>query len=102
MQYGIWHVERRDSADRDQLARAALALCKAVRGLDGVAGCRYYWKPSDTVVIVAEGESAAAWRAPSADVARASFDLYDLGREVGYEEWIDARSGQDVYTSAGR
>ena len=102
MQYGVWHIERRDSAERDNFARAALDFCRAVRQLDGVDGCRFYWKPVDTIVIVAEGGSAAAWNVVSTDVTNAQFDLADLGRIVNYEVWLDARSGQDAYVASGR
>lgn len=102
MQYGLWHVERRDGANRDDLANAALAFCRTVRALDGVDDCRYHWKPYDTIVVMAEAESATAWNVASGDFAQAAFDLFDLGRAVGYEEWLDARSGQETYIAAGR
>ena len=102
MQYGVWHIERRDSATRDDFANAALAYCRAMRGLDGVDDCRFYWKPVDEVVIVAEGPSADAWNANSPEVAKATFDLFDHGRSVGYEQWLDARTGEEVYRSADR
>lgn len=102
MQYGVWHVERRDGADRDEFAQAALAFCRVVRALDGVEDCRFYWKPYDIIVIQAQGKSSDAWNVTDADLAKASFDLYDLGRAAGYEEWLDAKSGQEAYVAAGR
>lgn len=100
MQYGVWHVERRDSATRDDFAKASLAFCRAVRGLRGVEECRYYWKPFDTIVIMAEADSAEAWNTDSVILAKASFDLFDVGRLQHYEEWIDARSGEKLHASA--
>ena len=102
MQYGVWHVERRDAVGRDEFAMAALEFCRALRHLDGVDSCRFYWKPVDTIVIVAEGESAASWNVMSTDVTSAQFDLADLGRTVDYEMWLDARSGQEAYDASGR
>ncbi len=100
MQYGVWRVERRDGADRDEFAKAALNFCRAVRGLQGVEECRYYWKPFDVIVILAEGASANAWNTDSVALAKASFDLFDVGRSLGYEQWLDARSGQEIFVSA--
>lgn len=100
MQYGVWHIDRRDSADRDEFAKAAVVFCRAMRGLDGVADCRFYWKPFDTIVILAEAESADAWNAQSNELAEASFALFDLGRSAGYETWLDARSAEEAYLSA--
>lgn len=100
MQYGVWHVERRDSSTRDDFAQASLAFCRAVRGLPGVEECRYYWKPFDVIVIMAEASSADSWNTDSVILAKASFDLFDAGRLLTYEQWIDARSGEKLYVSA--
>lgn len=100
MQYGVWHVERRDSASRDDFANAALAFCRAVRGLDGVEECKYYWKHFDVIVILAEAKSANSWNSDSVILAKASFQLFDVGRLLDYEQWLDARSGQKSYVSA--
>lgn len=102
MEYGVWRVERRDSADRDEFARSALAYCRAVRHMEGVDDCRFYWKPVDQVVIIAQGASADAWNTSSPELAAATFDLYDHGRAVGYEQWLDAKTGEEIYRSAGR
>lgn len=100
MQYGMWRVERRDSASRDDFAEAALSFCRAIRGLEGVEECRYYWKPFDTIVILAEADSANAWNTDSVLLAKASFDLFDVGRLALYEHWLDARSGEKIHLSA--
>lgn len=102
MDYGLWHVERRDTADRDEFAQAALSFCRAVRGLEGVSDCRFFWKPFDVIVVLAEGETAAAWRVNDTGLAAASFALFDLGKATGYEEWLDAKTSEQLYRSAGR
>jgi len=99
----ISRYERRDSADRDTMARAALDVCRANRAADGMRSARFYWINSDTLALMFDAESAEAFdRPPSPDQARTGFALADLARNVGIERWIDAGVGEQAHRAAGR
>lgn len=101
MDIGMSRWERREGADRDQLGRAALAYCRALRGSDGVHGARFYWANPDALVVLTEAESAAVlYRQASPEVARATFALADLARQTGAETLFDAKAAEAMYRAA--
>ena len=94
--------ERRDGADREQLGIAAFALCRASRA-QGAKACRFFWTGPDTVVILAEADTAHLFDDPAKpELAQAQFALADLARSTGTERWIDPRDGTTAYRTAGR
>ena len=99
----IGHWERRDGADREKLAMAALDLCRANRAVDGMRSVRFYWTGPDNIVLQSDAESFEVFDRPfGADSARAAFALSDLARATGSERWTDPRAGENVYRTAGR
>lgn len=99
----VGHWERRDSADREALARAALDLCRANRAAKGMRGSRFYWMGADTIVIQSDAESFEVFDKPaSPETARAVFVLADLARPAGGERWSEPRLGEEIYRLAGR
>jgi hypothetical protein len=98
---GRW--ERRDSADRESFANAALAYCQAMKARDGVKNSRFFWVSADQIVVQSEAESQQVLdQAPNADLAKSVFALSDLARAYDNERWMDPRDGQAVYRTAGR
>jgi len=94
--------ERRDGADRQEMAMAAIALCRASRA-SGAKASRFFWTTSDSIVTLTEADSPAFFeREPDADTAKAVFALSDLARSGSQERWIDPRDGQSAYRTAGR
>ena len=96
--------ERRDSADRNDLALAALEACRAARETPGVLSSRFYWVNTDEIAIITDAE-AGAWGPGSGVViqpraARATFALTDLAKNTSLEVWADARSGEETYKIA--
>jgi len=43
-------LERRDNADRMEIASAALTLCRAYRKQEGIVSSRFFWYGADTIV----------------------------------------------------
>ncbi len=101
IQVGRW--ERRDTADRNALGKAALDVCRANRAVEGVRGSRFFWASTDHIVTMTEAESADVLNRPAtADQARTIFALSDVARPVSNERWADARAGEDTFHRAGR
>jgi len=101
MDIGILRWDRRDGADRDQLGKAALAFCRAMRSSDGVHSARFYWANPDTVVVLTEADSSEVlYRQASPDLARATFALADLARQTGTESLFDARVAEATFRAA--
>lgn len=101
MAIGIQRWERRDSADRNEFAMAALNYCKAVRSRDGVEDARFYWTGVDTLAVMSTLSEPEAWSRPlTGGGAKATFGLADLGRQTGTELWLDASAGQAAWESA--
>jgi hypothetical protein len=101
MAIGIQRWERRDSADRNDFALAALAYCKAVRSQDGVDDAKFYWTGIDSLAVISSLSEPEAWSRPlTAGAAKATFTLADLGHQTGTELWIDAREGQSAWETA--
>ncbi len=95
--------ERRDNADRNTLGNTAYDFCRAARGAEGMRNCRFYWADADTIVILAEAESAEVFGRPGTPgLGKAAFALADLARSVRDERWIEPREGVEAYRQAGR
>jgi hypothetical protein len=94
--------ERRDGADREQLATTAINYCRAVRA-QGAKACRFFWASPDAIVVLTEADSQHFFDdAPKSETAQALFALADLARTDGPERWIDPRDGEATYRTAGR
>jgi hypothetical protein len=102
MTINVSHWERRDAADREAMAKNALALTQALRAADGVRSSRFYWANADTIVIMTDADAALSSTPPSADAARALFTLADMGRLTRDESWLDPSTGEQAYRAAGR
>ncbi|HSR48393.1 MAG TPA: hypothetical protein VLL77_10475 [Anaerolineales bacterium] len=101
MAIGIQRWERRDDADRNQFALAALAYCKAVQSQGGVERARFYWTGIDSLAVLTELSQPEAWSRPlTGGAAKATFALADLGHQTGTELWLDARDGQAAWEAA--
>ena len=97
------HWERRDTDDREALGNTAYDFCRASRGVKGIRNCRFYWSNADTVVILADAESAEVFDRPGTpELGKAAFVLADLARSVRDERWIEPREGVAAYRQAGR
>ena len=103
MAIGIQRWERRDAADRNDFAMAALGYCKAVRSQSGVADARFYWTGIDSLAILSTLTEPEAWSRPlTGGAAKATFALADLGHQTGTELWLDAGAGQAAWEAAQR
>ncbi|HSF87325.1 MAG TPA: hypothetical protein VLG28_16930 [Acidimicrobiia bacterium] len=101
MAVGIQRWERRDGADRNEFALAALAYCKAVRTQRGVEDARFYWTGIDALAVLSTLSEPEAWSRPLTEgAAKATFALADLGHQTGSELWLDARDGQAAWEAA--
>lgn len=101
MAIGIQRWERRDNADRNEFALAALAYCKAIRAQSGVQDARFYWTGIDSLAVLSNLSEAEAWSRPlTGGAAKATFALADLGHQTGTELWLDAAAGQAAWQSA--
>ena len=96
----VW--ERRDNADRNDLANAALALCRGIKPADSVTSSKFYWYTADTIVIWTEGEASAFDYNPDANVGKAIFALSDLAKLTMNWRLSDAKLGEETYKAAGR
>lgn len=97
--YSSW--ERRDSADRNELGLAALAYCRAMKGVDGVGDARFYWPGIDTLAILVHVESSGVlYRQPSPALAKATFALADLALQTTNQVWLDAPAGAMLYEAS--
>lgn len=103
MHLGMSYWERRDAADRDAFASAALGVCRATRKQDGINDCRFFWRDSDTIMILTDAESKEAFdRRPGPEVFAAIFALSDAARAAGSDEFISPGDGMRAYRDAGR
>jgi len=99
----VVHCERRDGADRVQMAEAAYAWCCALRGSDGIRNARFFWVSPDEVAVLTEAESLTDLdRVPKPDAATAMFRLADVARFKSQERWFDPDIGEETYAMAGR
>jgi hypothetical protein len=101
MDVGYTRWERRDGADRNALAMAALEYCRAMREENGVSDARFYWSGVDTLSVLAHVESVDILnRLTTPRLAKASFALADLARQTTTEAWFDAHVGEAMYATA--
>ena len=90
MAFVVSRWERRDTADREDLAGAAAAWCGAMRSCPGIGRARFYWVGTDGLVTAAEVESFEALdRCVTGEVAEVEMRLGDLARRVWSERWTD-------------
>jgi hypothetical protein len=97
----VTHWERRSEADREALGKSALTLTQAMRA-GGASGSRFYWAGPDTVVVQTDVGEQVSEGPPSPEAAEALFAMSDLASQTRRELWIDPRSGEQAYRSAGR
>ena len=95
-------LERRDNADRNEFALAALAVCRSTKKQEGISSSRFFWYKADTIVIWTEGEASAFDYAPNPELGKAMFALADLGKVTQNWRMSDARLGEETYKQAGR
>lgn len=95
-------MERRDNADREAFGNAAVAVCKASRGQDGISSARFFWYTADTIVFLVEGDTAALDAPGTPESAAAGFVMSDLARLVSNWRLLDPRAGVENYRRAGR
>ena len=80
IQFSVY--ERRDNGDRDEMAKAALEICRISRKTQGITSARYYWT-GDSIAFITEGESTAINKIATTDQKnyyRAAFILMDNTR----------------------
>ena len=56
MPIGIQVWQRKDGADRNELALAALQVCRVMRGYDDVSSSKLFWGGWNTIALIAEGD----------------------------------------------
>ena len=99
MDAAVLHWERRDGADRTALALAALKLCQALKGTDGVHDARLYFSRTDCPAILIHVDSAdvidRVLFTPA--VSAAHFAVADLAHHARSETWYDAATSQAMY-----
>lgn len=98
----VAYWDRRDGADRNDMAVAAYELCRAQKIMDGVEDSRFYWTSPDSIVIQARTSKNVDWAQPDPKVAESFFRLADLARQTRIESWMDPATGVDNYQRAGR
>ena len=100
----VGKFERYPSANRDDLALAALEWCRAARASEGVNDSRFYWIDPNEIAVVTDAEPGAWGPGSGAEVspraAKALFALADLARSTSTETWADARSGAEMFGRA--
>jgi len=101
MAFVVSRWERRDNADRDDLAGAASAWCGAMRSCPGVGRARFYWVGTDGLVTVAEVESFEAFdHSVTGEVDQVELHLGDLARRMWSERWTDPAVTHAVLSGA--
>lgn len=93
--------ERMGNADRNDLALAALEVCRAAKEVAGVNDCRFFWVDPNEIAILTDAEPGAWGPGSNAELSprnyKAMFTLADLARNTLSETWVDARAGEDNY-----
>jgi hypothetical protein len=103
MHLGITYWERRDSTDRNDFANAALGVCRAMRQREGINDCRFFWRDSDTIMILTEAASKEAYdRRPGTEAFVAMFALSDAARRTASDDFLSPTEGMNAYRDAGR
>lgn len=99
----VVHCERRDGADRAEMAEAAYSWCCALRGGEGIRNSRFFWVTPDRIAVLTEADALADLdRLPKPDTAAAMFHLADVARVTYQERWYDPEIGEETYRMAGR
>ncbi len=105
MPIGIQVWQRKDGADRNELALAALQVCRVMRGYDDVSSSKLFWGGWNTIALIAEGDDTMFdFRGNDADMAMAmaTAGLADLADMVQGYQLGEAKAGQESYERAGR
>ncbi len=101
----VGKFERFPSADRNDLALAALEWCRAARASEGVNDSRFYWIDPNEIVVVTDADPGAWGAGAGAEVspqaAKALFALADLAAQHQHRD-LGRRPGRrrDVRTIA--
>lgn len=98
LQIDYWH--RKDNADRNDLAFAALQVCRVWRGRDDVTSSRLFWQGWNDLTIVTEGEPTFRNFNPQADMAKATIALADLADPTAHHFMAEAKLGHEAFERA--
>lgn len=104
MPVGITTYRRRPGADRNELALAALQLCRTLRGHDDVTSSRLFWDGWNDITVITEG-APTMWNtdgSPDPDIMKATAGLADLADLTSQSRLAEAKMGQESYEVAGR
>ena len=105
MSYRFFMFERRDNAKHEDLANAALALCRGARQTNGINSAKFYWSGFDNIVFLIEGDNQALNTPfagnPEAN-AKAGFAFMDLAKQTMDIRLGDPKAGADAFRMAGR
>lgn len=104
MPIGFSRYERRDGADRNELALTALELCRRQKANPKVRSARYYWHGASEIVFITDGEPGWNDYNPNPDpgMTKALFKIDSLARFVGQETWREAGLGTRDWERADR
>ncbi|MEZ4501732.1 MAG: hypothetical protein R3C39_03835 [Dehalococcoidia bacterium] len=94
--------ERRDHADRNEMALAALQLCRVQRARSNVSSAKFYWPSWDSIAVLVECSSFEMDEQPNPDLAKAGSGLANLARMTDFKIMAEAGVGQEAYEVAGR
>lgn len=100
MNFTTYH--RKDATDRNDLAFAALQVCRVLRGRDDVESSRLFWQGWNDIAIVTEGEPSMRGDRdePNPAMAKATRDLFDLADPI-QDFWLaEAKRSQGAYDAA--
>jgi hypothetical protein len=99
----VAHWERRDTADLEDLANAALAYCRAARARNGVSSSRFFWMSPDQIVIQTEADTPQAFNELlDADTGKTFYALSELARSAAVERWMEPRTAEAAYRAMGK
>lgn len=104
MAVGISNYRRRPGVDRNEMALAALQLCRTLRGRDDIQSSRLFWDGWNDITIITEG-GPTMWNqdgTPEPAMMTALSGLADLADLTGDSRLAEAKAGQDAYEAAGR
>lgn len=100
IQITMWH--RKDAADRNDLAFAALQVCRVLRGHDDVESSRLFWQGWNDLAIITEGAPSIIGNSgnPDPPMAKATRELADLADPVQQYQMAEAKQGQEAHQAA--
>ena len=105
MSYRFYMFERRDHAKHEDLANAALALCKGARQTEGITSAKFFWSGFDDIAFLIEGDNNALNAPFSGDPeanARAGFAFMDLAKQKMDIRLTDPKISAEAFQMAGR